>query len=350
MKPSIARAIALKTLEGGITPFLLGGTGVGKSAVVLDIANELAGNRKLSVDNLAPNSKEFGFIDFRLSLLESVDLGGLPYLDKDNNQKRAFLGNLPTKGEGLLFLDEFAQAHPSVQTLAGQLIKEKRLGEYVLPEGWKVVCAGNRSSDRASSNKIPSHVVGRVSLIEFEHDFNDWSKWATSHGVDSRVMGYLNYQPQALNDFDSKELGSQPSPRTWTNLSDVLKTNPDESIIQELVKSFVGEVQAIEFKNFLLLMNDIPNLTEIVEGRCKQTIEDVGLCFATATALIDVVTNANDKKVFTYFENALDFFKECYPTPEFSIFFVRQCTEKRSELIDTDSYSAFKLANRDLEY
>ena len=72
--------------------------------------------------------------------------------------------------------------------------------------------------------------------------------------------------------------------------------------------------------------------------------------FATATALIDVVTNANDKKVFTYFENALDFFKECYPTPEFSIFFVRQCTEKRSELIDTDSYSAFKLANRDLEY
>ena len=53
MKPSIARAIALKTLEGGITPFLLGGTGVGKSAVVLDIANELAGNRKLSVDNLS---------------------------------------------------------------------------------------------------------------------------------------------------------------------------------------------------------------------------------------------------------------------------------------------------------
>jgi len=350
MKPSIARAIALKTLEGGITPFLLGGTGVGKSAVVLDIAKELAKDRELSIDNLEPNSKQYGFIDFRLSLLESVDLGGLPYLDKNNNQRRAFLGNLPKKGEGLLFLDEFAQAHPSVQTLAGQLIKEKRLGEYVLPEGWKVVCAGNRSSDRASSNKIPSHVVGRVSLIEFDHDFNDWSKWANANGVHAQVLGYLSFQPQALNEFDSKVLGSQPSPRTWTNLSDVLKTNPDESIIQELVKSFVGEVQAIEFKNFLLLMNDIPNLTEIVEGRCEYVLEDVGLCFATAIALVDVIKGADNKKVFTYFENSIEFFKKCFPSPEFSIFFVRQCIEHRKELVETDTYSAFKLANKDLEY
>jgi hypothetical protein len=145
-------------------------------------------------------------------------------------------------------------------------------------------------------------------------------------------------------------MGAQPSPRTWMNLSAVLWTEPRREIMQELVKCFVGEVQAIEFFNFIRLMDDVPNLTEIVEGRCEEQIENVGLCFATAVALIDVIANADKKKVYTYFENALAFFDECFPTPEFSIFFVRQCVAKRKELIETETFSKFKVAHKDLEY
>ena len=102
IKPSKAKQIMKSVLDGNNVPFLLGGTGVGKSAVVKQLADDLASDRKVVIDEINPKKDEFGFIDFRLSLYESVDLGGLPYIDESNAQKRAFLGNLPTGGEGVL--------------------------------------------------------------------------------------------------------------------------------------------------------------------------------------------------------------------------------------------------------
>ena len=125
MYPSKALQIMKSVLNGGNAPFLLGGTGVGKSAVVKQLAEELANDREIVSDEINPTVKQFGWIDFRLSLYESVDLGGLPYIGDDNQQKRAFLGNLPIGGEGVLFFDEYAQAHPSVQAIVGQIIYEK---------------------------------------------------------------------------------------------------------------------------------------------------------------------------------------------------------------------------------
>lgn len=349
MKPSQALQIMKSVLSGGNTPFLLGGTGVGKSAVVKQLATELADTRKIVVDEINPKPKQFGFIDFRLSLYESVDLGGLPYIDDEGGQKRAFLGNLPKSGEGVLFFDEYAQAHPSVQAVVGQLIYEKRLGEYVLPEGWKMICAGNRASDRAGSNKLPSHVVGRCSLINFEHDFSDWDKWAIENDVDSRVVGYLNFQPNALNDFDPKVTTPQPSPRAWTRLSDTLKTNPPRELIQKIAECDIGEIQGIEFNTFISLMDDVPNLSDIVKGKAVDVVDKVGLCFATCVALIDVIKDAEESDVKDYFSNALAYIKQ-FATPEFSLFFVRQCVKRRSELVDTSVYAKFKVEHQDLEY
>ena len=157
MKPSQALLSIKAVLKGSNTPFLLGGTGIGKSAIVRAYVDDIAEDRKVVVDKINPTQKEFGFIDFRLSLYESVDLGGLPYINDANEQKRAFLGNLPVSGEGILFFDEYAQAHNSIQAICGQLLYEGRIGDYSLPKGWKVICAGNRATDRAGSNKLPSH-------------------------------------------------------------------------------------------------------------------------------------------------------------------------------------------------
>ncbi len=350
MKSSKAKQLLRDSLLGGVVPFLIGGTGVGKSAVVREYAEEDAGNRKLVENKINPNSKEYGFIDFRLSLYETVDLGGLPYIDDNNIQKRAFLGNLPVSGDGVLFFDEYAQSHPSVQSCVRQILHERKLGEYVLPEGWKVVCASNRATDRASSHKLPSLVVSAVSLIYFDVDFEDWSQWAIENNINSTVLGYLNFQPHALEQFDPRVVESQPCPRQWVNLSKVLdKANPSPENIQYLVETFVGETQAIEFQNFLTLMNEVPNLQDIVKGKDVEVVESNGLCYATAVALLDVITGASDDLVCNYFENALAYVKE-FPTPEFAIFFVRQCASRRREIVETSAYAKFKIDNRDLEY
>jgi hypothetical protein len=348
IKPSKAKQLAMTVLEGGNVPFFLGGTGVGKSAVVKQIAKELAEDSKLVVDGINPKANEFGFVDFRLSLYESVDLGGLPYIE-DSIQKRAFLGNLPVDGRGLIFFDEFAQAHSSVQAVVGQLIYERRLGEYVLPKGWKIVCAGNRASDRAGSNKLPSHVIGRCSMIDFTHDFDDWNRWATENEVHPYVLGFLNFQPNSLNVFDPKITDPQPSPRAWTRLSDTLKVNSDKNIIQSLARCDVGELTAIEFANFITLLEDVPNLSQILKGDDVEVVDGGGICYATSIALLDRIVDAKEKDVHDWFENALAYIKK-FSTPEFSIFFVRQCVAQREELKESSAYVTFKVENKNLEY
>jgi len=348
MKPTTAKQIALRVLQGNNTPFFLGGTGIGKSAIVEQMVDELSGDREVKRNLVNPDSNEFGFVDFRLSLYESVDLGGLPFIDEDNVQKRAFLGNLPQGGEGVLFFDEYAQASGSVQAIVGQLIYERRLGEYSLPLGWKILCAGNRASDRAGSNKLPSHVIGRCSLIDFDHSTDDWLAWASVNDVHQDVISYIGFRQDALNIFNSKVVAPQPSPRSWTRLSDTLKTGLPKELYQEGFKCDVGLEQAIEFSTFLSLKDDVPNLRDILSGAKVDVPDEVGICYATICALLGAMSDAKDEVIHDYFDNALAFVNR-FPTPEFAIMFVRQITSKRVELKESETFIAFKVLNKDLE-
>jgi len=349
MKPTQAKQCALNVLEGNNTPFFLGGTGIGKSAVVEEIVNELSGDLEVIRGEVNPNKNQFGFVDFRLSLYESVDLGGLPYIDDNNVQKRAFLGNLPQSGEGVLFFDEYPQSSQSVQAIVGQLIYEKRLGEYVFPsDGWKIICAGNRASDRAGSFKLPSHVIGRCSVIDFEHNTDDWLAWAGSSDVHQDVAGYISYRQDALNVFDPKVVSPQPSPRSWTRLSDTLKTDPPKDLYQLLFATDIGEEQAIEFSTFLSLKDDVPNLKAILTGKKVDVPDKAGLCYATICAILSVMKDAKDSVIHDYFSNALKYI-ERMPTPEFGILFVRQIANARAEVKESKTFVDFKVANQDLE-
>ena len=113
--------------------FIHGAPGIGKSSIVKQIANE----------------KSVGFIDLRLALMDPTDLKGIPFYDKDSHTALwAPPAFLPKDGEGILFLDELNAAPPSVQASAYQLILDRQVGEYILPDGWAIVAAGNREGDR----------------------------------------------------------------------------------------------------------------------------------------------------------------------------------------------------------
>ena len=334
--------------NAGQTPLVLGSVGVGKSETIYQFAESLAEEEGLSVsgDNASPTSKQFGLVDFRLSHFESVDFGGLPYI-VDGVQKRAMLGNLPNKGKGLLFLDEFAQASQDLQAIASQLIKERRLGEYIFPEGWTVVLAGNRHSDRSSANKIVAHGMGRVGLIEFESNASDWLKWASENGIDERLTGFIQYQPHLLNNFDPKIVEPSATPRTITNLSKVLSKKPSKEILQNLIYSFVGREFTAEFMAFITLMQDVPNLQKVLDGKKVDLPEGVGLQYATAVALTSTMKESKDTELEIHFENALKYVEQ-FQTDEFAIFFVRTMVGMKPQLKETKVYSDFVVRHQDL--
>ena len=123
-------------------------------------------------------------------LLDPVDLRGLPSVRGDVAHwcPPSFL---PTEGEGILFLDELNAAPPLVQAACYQLVLDRRVGEYVLPDGWTVVAAGNRETDRAVTHRMPSALANRFVHLDFSVDVAAWLQWAESAGVGEEVLAFI---------------------------------------------------------------------------------------------------------------------------------------------------------------
>jgi len=104
----------------------------------------------------------------------------------------------------ILFLDELPSAPPSTQAAAYQLVLNKRIGEYILPENVDIVAAGNRASDRGVVYKMPSPLANRFVHLELKVDVDEWINWALNTGLHKDVVGYISHQKQDLFTFDPK--------------------------------------------------------------------------------------------------------------------------------------------------
>jgi hypothetical protein len=189
--------------------------------------------------------------------------------------------------------------------------------------------------------------MGRVGMIEFESNANDWLKWASENSVDERLIAFIQYQPQYLNNFDPKIVEPSATPRTITNLSKVLAQNPDKDILQNLIYGFVGREFTAEFMAFITLMQDVPNLEKVLGGKKVDVPEGVGLQYATAVALTSTIKESKDSELAIHFENALKFVEQ-FQTDEFAIFFVRTMVGIKSQLKQTKVYSDFVVRHQDL--
>jgi len=192
------------TRRGHHTPVMLWGPpGVGKSQMVAQVATR----------HKAP------MFDIRLSQMEPSDLRGIPFRvgDKVEWAVPAILPDLERHGAtGILFLDEITSAPPAVSAAAYQLILDRRLGEYQVPEHWAIFAAGNRQGDRGVTYAMPAPLANRFSHFEVETHLDDWVAWAYANQIDERVIAFLRFRPERLFDFDPAHNPiAFPSPRSW---------------------------------------------------------------------------------------------------------------------------------------
>jgi hypothetical protein len=227
--------------------FVWGPPGVGKSSLVRQAAAGLG----------------LAVADVRATLLDPVDLRGLPRLDGDMAVwcPPAFL---PRGGTGVVFLDELAQAPPLVQAACLQLTLDRRLGEYELPAGWSVVAASNRSEDRAGTHRLISPLLNRFVHLDLDVSHEDWQGWAVTNQVAPEVRAFLQYRPGLLFQFDpAANPRAFPTPRSWQFVSDVLpRTTAD--LMHGVVAGCVGDGPAAEFVGFLKLYRELPDLDAVL--------------------------------------------------------------------------------------
>ena len=162
-----------------------GAPGIGKSSVVDTVAK----------------SHDLDLIDLRISQLAPTDLRGIPV---PKNDKACWYPPefLPTSGKGILFLDEINMAPPAVQGIAQQLILDRKVGSYKVPEGWFIWSAGNRKEDFAAVYDMPAPLANRFIHLEVKTGLEEFKNYALKNNIDDRIISFLNFRPNYLHKID----------------------------------------------------------------------------------------------------------------------------------------------------
>ena len=268
--------------------FLWGPPGIGKSDVIHQIGELIDAH----------------VIDVRLSLWEPTDIKGIPYFDS-NESKMVWAppGELPDETLAqqhkniILFLDEMNSAAPAVQAAAYQLILNRKVGTYRLPDNVMIVAAGNREADKGVTYRMPAPLANRFVHLEMQVNFDDWFQWAVDNKIHKDVVGFLNFSKKDIYDFDPKSPSrSFATPRSWSFVSELLSDNIDDSTTTDLVAGAVGEGLAVKFMAHRKIAASMPNPTEILAGKVKEMkTKEISAMYSLTISLCYELKDASDK-------------------------------------------------------
>ena len=252
-----------KVISKGIkhSTFLWGAPGIGKSSIVSKVARD---------HNLQ-------LIDLRISQLAPTDIRGLPFVE-NGLARFAPPSFLPRVGEGILFVDEFNMASPVMMGIAQQLILDRQVGDYKVPDGWFIVAAGNRTEDRAAVSQMPAPVANRFIHFNVEVDMSSWKEYAIKKGVNEQIVSFLNFRPELLLNFN-KNATAWPSPRSWEFADSLLD-------IGLSIDSAVGEGTASEFYAYQSIYSRLPNIDAILSGENVEVPKEPSLMYAVCGSLV----------------------------------------------------------------
>lgn len=233
--------------------FIWGPPGIGKT----DNAEQVA--KKLKI----------GLIDFRLALRDPTDLKGYPIPDLKTGSMRYLRDEeLPTGGEGLLFMDEMNNAPPSVGAAAMQLTLTRRIGSYELPDGWAIIAAGNREQDMGITYRMPAPLLNRFTHIEMDVHNEDWQDWALRHDVSAQLIAFHRWRTDKLFTFDPKARSNAfGTPRSWVATDQILR---DDTITKDLkyalIRGTVGDGEGGEYWTFLEQQSQLPSIDDVLKS------------------------------------------------------------------------------------
>jgi hypothetical protein len=206
-----------------------------------------------------------------------TDVKGIQYFSPlTQKMEWAPTSELPTQEDGdnydyvILFLDEMNSAPPAVQAAGYQLVLNRRIGKYFLPDNAVIVAAGNRESDKGVTYRMPSPLSNRFTHFEMRVDHESWLNWAVDNQIHPDVIGYLSQHKMDLFDFaPASNSRAFATPRSWTFCSDILRQDPtlNEKEVTDIVAGTVGEGIAHKFNGHRKFAGQLPHVMDVLTGK-----------------------------------------------------------------------------------
>lgn len=227
VKKTIHAYLAKNEFEEYIVPrerqrpvFIVGAPGLGKTAIMKQIASEL----------------NIGLLSYTITHHTRQSAIGLPFITKKTylNQEYSIteytLSEIVAsvyeaienqgKREGILFIDEINAVSETLAPAMLELLQNKKFGPHLIPSGWILVSAGNPIEYNKSVKEFDAVTLDRVKKITVEPDFDVWKKYAYKLSIHPAIIYFLQVYPSKLFEMQTTPTGIDfCTPRSWEDLS-----------------------------------------------------------------------------------------------------------------------------------
>lgn len=220
--------------------FLLGAPGIGKTAIMEQIAQEMG----------------IALVSYSMTHHTRQSALGLPFITEKTYGDQVFQVSEYTMSEiiasiydtmeasgireGILFLDEINCVSETLAPSMLQFLQYKVFGRHQVPEGWVIVTAGNPPEYNKSVREFDVVTLDRLKILEVEADLKVWKEYASQKRLHSAVLSYLELKKEHFYCMEMTPKGrSYVTARGWEDLSEILYLYEDEQLPVD--ESLVGQ-------------------------------------------------------------------------------------------------------------
>ena len=284
--------------------FLMGPPGIGKTAIMEQVAAELGvGLVSYSMTHHTRQSA------LGLPFIEKKVYGGVEYSVSEYTMSEIIASvydMMERTGlkEGILFLDEINCVSETLAPAMLQFLQYKIFGRHRVPDGWIVVTAGNPPEYNNSVREFDIVTWDRLKRIDVEPDYDVWKEYAYKKGIHPAILTYLDIKKSDFYKIETTVDGKRfVTARGWSDLSDMMKLYEQHGITidEKLVAQYLQNKKiAKEFAIYYDLWNKYRSdyqVDKILAGKAPAEIKDRAKVakfderLALLGLLLDVITD-----------------------------------------------------------
>ena len=258
--------------------FLIGAPGIGKTAIMSKIADELG----------------IGYIGYTITHHTRQSAIGLPFISQKEYGGKTYSVTEYTmseivasvydaiekqgKPEGILFIDEINCVSETLAPAMLELLQRKKFGPHKIPDGWVLTAAGNPEEYNKSVNELDMVTLDRVKKIVVEPDYDAFKVYAYNNGIHDSIISFLSLHSEYLFKVERSEGGLFfVTPRGWEDLSTAIKEYErlGISVTEQFVSQYVQYPQAsseyMRFYKIYTRFEELKSGEKIENGEVEKT-------------------------------------------------------------------------------
>ena len=239
--------------------FLIGAPGIGKTAIMSQIANEL--NIALVSYSMTHHTRQSAL---GLPFIREKTYGDHTVSVSEYTMSEIIASVYDTMEEsgvreGILFLDEINCVSETLYPSMLQFLQYKVFGKHTVPQGWVIVTAGNPPEYNKAVREFDVVTLDRLKVIKVEADYPAWKKYAADRSIHGAIRGFLESNKECFYKVETTAYGkTYVTARGWEDLSDMISLYEEDKkgVNDDLIGQYITDEKTVkEFSAYYDLYN-----------------------------------------------------------------------------------------------